>query len=39
MNAGRILVLREGRIVQTGSYQALLAEPGLFAGIARRQLA
>jgi ATP-binding cassette subfamily C protein len=39
MRADRILVLDKGRIVQTGSYPSLMAEPGLFRELAARQLA
>jgi len=39
INADRIYVLDQGKIVQSGTYQQLLAEPGLFAELARRQLA
>ena len=38
-NADRILVLQDGRIVQNGSYAALIDQPGPFAELARRQLA
>ena len=37
-NADRIVVLAGGKIVQSGSFTELVAEPGLFAEIARRQL-
>jgi ATP-binding cassette subfamily C protein len=36
--ADRIYVLREGRIVQSGRYDQLLAEPGPFRELARRQM-
>jgi ABC-type bacteriocin/lantibiotic exporter with double-glycine peptidase domain len=36
--ADRIIVLSEGRIVQSGTYAELSATPGMFADIARRQL-
>ncbi|MGZ5398473.1 MAG: ABC transporter ATP-binding protein [Nocardioides sp.] len=36
-NADRILVLEDGRIVQTGSHAALLAEGGLYADLYRTQ--
>jgi ATP-binding cassette subfamily C protein len=36
--ADRILVLEAGRIVQTGTYEQLLAEEGLFKQLAQRQL-
>jgi ATP-binding cassette subfamily C protein len=39
VNADKIYVLDQGRIVQQGTYDALLAQPGLFADLARRQLA
>lgn len=39
MNAHRLYVLEKGRIVQTGSSQALLEQAGPFAELARRQLA
>ena len=38
INADRILVLQEGRIVQNGNYAKLLGEPGPFAELARRQM-
>jgi ATP-binding cassette subfamily C protein len=38
VNADRIVVIEGGRIVQTGTYAQLLAQPGLFADLARRQL-
>jgi NHLM bacteriocin system ABC transporter ATP-binding protein len=38
-SADRILVFDQGRIVQSGTYQDLLHQPGLFAQLARRQLA
>ncbi|MEM1056013.1 MAG: NHLP bacteriocin export ABC transporter permease/ATPase subunit [Bacteroidota bacterium] len=38
-NADRIYVLDRGRVVQSGSYDELIAEPGLFAELAARQLA
>jgi len=38
MGADRILVVEAGRIVQCGSYQELLDQPGPFADLARRQL-
>jgi ABC-type bacteriocin/lantibiotic exporter with double-glycine peptidase domain len=37
-NAARIYVVERGRIVQSGSYGELIAEPGAFAELARRQL-
>jgi NHLM bacteriocin system ABC transporter ATP-binding protein len=39
VNADRIVVIDEGRIVQSGAYRTLLSEPGQFAEMARRQLA
>ncbi|ACL55449.1 NHLP bacteriocin export ABC transporter permease/ATPase subunit [Methylobacterium nodulans] len=36
--ADRIVVLAEGRIVQTGTFDELIAAPGLFAEFAQRQL-
>jgi NHLM bacteriocin system ABC transporter ATP-binding protein len=38
VNADRIVVVDGGRVVQTGTYAQLVAEPGLFADLARRQL-
>ncbi|HVV68927.1 MAG TPA: NHLP bacteriocin export ABC transporter permease/ATPase subunit [Gammaproteobacteria bacterium] len=38
VNADRIFVLQAGKIVQTGSYDALMREPGLFATLAQRQI-
>ena len=38
-NADRIYVLERGRVVQEGTYDELLARPGLFAELAARQLA
>jgi NHLM bacteriocin system ABC transporter ATP-binding protein len=39
VSADRICVVERGRIVQTGTYQELLAQEGLFAELAKRQLA
>ena len=39
VGADRIYVLDQGRIVQTGSFQDLMRQPGLFAELAQRQLA
>lgn len=39
MNADCIYVLDQGQIVQSGSYQQLMEEDGLFADLARRQTA
>jgi ATP-binding cassette subfamily C protein len=38
INADRILVLQDGRIVQNGNYEKLLHEPGPFAELAKRQM-
>ncbi len=38
INADRILVLQDGRIVQNGNYATLLGEPGPFAELAKRQM-
>jgi len=38
MGADRIYVLERGKVVQQGSYAELLAQPGLFADLAQRQL-
>jgi NHLM bacteriocin system ABC transporter ATP-binding protein len=39
VRADRILVLEGGRLVQSGTYGELLATPGPFADLARRQMA
>jgi len=39
MNAHRILVIQGGRLVQSGHYQELIQQPGVFADMAKRQLA
>jgi NHLM bacteriocin system ABC transporter ATP-binding protein len=39
INADRIFVLDKGRIVQCGTYQQLIAQEGLFAHLAKRQIA
>ncbi|MET3131145.1 NHLM bacteriocin system ABC transporter ATP-binding protein [Oxalobacteraceae bacterium GrIS 1.11] len=39
INADRIYVLDKGKIVQCGSYQQLIGQDGLFAELAKRQLA
>ncbi len=39
INADRIFVMDKGRIVQQGKYADLIRETGLFADLARRQLA
>ena len=38
VKADRIYVLKEGRIVQSGRYDQLLAEAGPFRELARRQM-
>jgi ATP-binding cassette subfamily C protein len=38
VSADRIYVLTDGRIVQSGRYDQLMAEPGQFRDLARRQL-
>ena len=38
IHADRILVLQQGKVVQTGSYATLVKEPGVFADLARRQM-
>ena len=38
VNADRIYVLKDGRIVQSGQYQQLMEEPGPFRDLARRQV-
>ncbi|MBI4983897.1 MAG: ATP-binding cassette domain-containing protein, partial [Rhodocyclales bacterium] len=39
VKADRILVMKDGRLVQSGRYDELLEQPGLFAELARRQIA
>lgn len=39
VNADRIYVLHNGRIVQNGTYEELINQEGLFAKLAKRQLA
>jgi NHLM bacteriocin system ABC transporter ATP-binding protein len=39
INADRIFVIQDGRVVQSGKYQELIKQPGLFAELAQRQLA
>ena len=39
VNADRICVVERGQIVQSGRYDELMAQPGLFAELARRQIA
>jgi ATP-binding cassette subfamily C protein len=38
MKADRIFVLDQGMIVQTGTYEELIGQPGFFAEFARRQI-
>jgi ABC-type bacteriocin/lantibiotic exporter with double-glycine peptidase domain len=38
VHADRIYVLEAGRVVQTGTFSKLIAEPGLFQQLARRQM-
>ncbi len=38
IGADRIYVLERGRVVQSGTYSELIAQPGLFADMARRQI-
>ncbi len=39
MNADRIFVVQKGQIVQSGTYQELMDQTGLFADLAKRQIA
>ena len=39
VNADRIYVLQGGRVVQSGTYSELIQRPGLFAELAKRQIA
>lgn len=39
INADRIYVMQNGRVVQSGTYNELLQQPGLFADLAKRQTA
>jgi len=39
VNADRIFVLEKGGIVQSGSYKELIQQPGIFADLAKRQIA
>lgn len=39
INADCIFVMAEGQVVQSGNYQELMSQPGLFADLARRQIA
>ncbi len=38
-NADRIFVIHEGRLVENGTYEELMALDGYFANLAKRQLA
>jgi ABC-type bacteriocin/lantibiotic exporter with double-glycine peptidase domain len=38
-NADRIVVMEAGRIVESGTYEELMATEGVFAALARRQIA
>jgi len=39
MNADRIFVMQDGRIVQSGKYEELINQPGIFSELSKRQLA
>jgi ATP-binding cassette subfamily C protein len=39
IKADKIYVIDAGRVVETGNYQTLMAQNGLFASMTRRQLA
>ena len=39
INADRIFVMEKGRLVQQGTYEELMQQPGTFAELAKRQLA
>ena len=39
INCNKILVMDQGRIVENGTYQELMAKNGVFAALAQRQLA
>ncbi|MET0553734.1 MAG: NHLP bacteriocin export ABC transporter permease/ATPase subunit [Vicinamibacteria bacterium] len=39
VNADRIYVIERGRLVQSGTYEELIAQPGAFADMAKRQIA
>jgi ATP-binding cassette subfamily C protein len=39
VNADRVVVVEKGRIVQSGTYEELMAQPGLFHDLASRQVA
>ena len=38
VNADKIYVMDKGSIVQSGTYQSLMEQPGLFSELAKRQL-
>jgi ABC-type multidrug transport system fused ATPase/permease subunit len=38
VGADRIYVINQGRVVQSGAYQELMQQEGLFAQLAQRQL-
>jgi NHLM bacteriocin system ABC transporter ATP-binding protein len=38
INADRIFVINRGKVVQQGTYKELMAEPGLFTDLVKRQL-
>ena len=39
INADRIYVLEQGKVVQAGTYEQLMAQSGPFAELAKRQIA
>jgi ATP-binding cassette subfamily C protein len=39
MNCNKIIVMDQGKIVERGTYQELIKNKGIFADLARRQLA
>jgi ATP-binding cassette subfamily C protein len=39
IHADQIIVLRDGKVEQMGNYETLVVQPGLFADLARRQMA